>query len=354
MGLGGLALLVGAAAVGLRAGDSRKGAGLSRASVGMLVCDRETFDFGVVTLKEAAGTEHRFILTNTSDHPISLVRQTSTCRCTVAELPQDPIPPGGRMELPVKTNWSGLPGRQSAMVTLHTDDPNRPALRLVVTALVKVPAVLSPSVVNFGLLKPGEVARRVVELREGSDPRRFRVTAVENPSKFLTVTRLSPSGEETSGSALEGGLGKFAIRITAPRTSGREQARVVFRTDLEDTPELPLVVTAVFAGALLATPPTLLFPGPSETVPKAREVCIRSTVLPGKLDPKVEIVWNGDEVNPFFVQEVTVPLDSPEGAASVFVGFNGKEVKRAFCQAILRVTVGSDCVEIPLVALGAP
>lgn len=320
---------------------------------GGLVCEEDSYNFGELTLEEAVLQEHTFYVINTSDHPIRIVKKSSTCGCTVAELPENAVIAAGEvMEIPVRADWGGKAGTQGATVALSTDEPNAPVVRLHVAAFIKAPAILRPDSINFGLLKPGQRATRTVELLQGTDPRAFRITAMENPSEYISVSRLAQRAGEKGGPLVGGGPGKLALSITAPRTTGRENADIVFRTDLEDRPEVRLWVEAQFAGALTAVPRSVLFAKVSSEDTILKEVRVRSSAGSQASEPEMDIVWDGEGPNPFFIEKITQGSNSDRPALHVTVGFKRKEVKQSFNRAVLRVTSGPDSLDIPIMAMG--
>jgi len=318
-----------------------------------LVCNENAHDFGPMTIKEAAEREHTFVLTNTSDRPIKIVKQSSTCGCTVVTLPKGTVvPPAGDIKVPVKADWRSRPGAQSAVVTILTDDSKTPSVDLVVSGFVKCPAVVTPAVVNFGLLKAGQQATRVVELHPGTDPRPFCLTAIENPSNMISISRVPEKAGEQATPPLEGGPGKFLLQITGPRTGGREETRIVFRTDLVDRPEVLLEVLARFEGSLVAAPQSVFFNGTIGESVILRDVRIRSSQGDADFDPKAEILWKGSSEKPFFLKRIAGSRESLEPEVVVTVGFNCKHATKSIDCATLRIICESDSLDIPMIAMG--
>ncbi|MFC1780854.1 DUF1573 domain-containing protein [Planctomycetota bacterium] len=318
-----------------------------------LVCDKNSHNLGSMTLAQADQREHTFVLTNTSKHPIKLLKQSSTCGCTVAELNEGTIvPPSGAVKVPVKANWAGRAGPQSAVVTIITDDSKTPTISLRVSGFVKVPVIVTPAVVNFGLLKPGQQATRVVELHPGTDPRPFRLTAIEIPSANISLSRLPEKVGEEPKLLLEGNTGKFTVKITAPRISGREETRVVFRTDLDNRSEVWLDVKAKFENVFVSTPKSILFSDSDDADVTLREVKIRCTDKKVNSDPEVQLIWEDNEMNPFFVEKIVTLDKKNDSTLIVAVGFNRNKVKQVFNRAVLRINGEVDHLDIPILAMG--
>ena len=324
-------------------------------SISGLVCNENSHDFGPMTMEEAVEREHTFILTNTSKHPIRLLKQSGTCGCTVAELNEGTIvPAGGAVNVPIKADWAGRAGAQSAVVTILTDDSKTPTISLKVSGFMKVPVIVTPAVVNFGLLKPGQQATRVIELHPGTDPRQFRLTAIEIPSNNISITRLPERLGEQPQSLLEGNTGKFAVKITAPDTGGREETRVVFRTDLHGRSAVWLVVKAQFENVFVSTPKSILFSDSNDVKVALREVTIRCTDPNVNSDPEVQLVWEGSETNPFFVEKIVSSDETIDSTMIVTFGFNRDAAKQVLSRAVLRVNGEVHYLDIPILAMGRP
>tara|TARA_R110002051_G_scaffold100879_4_gene171371 strand:+ start:10407 stop:10883 length:477 start_codon:yes stop_codon:yes gene_type:complete len=67
--------------------------------------DKTEHDFGTIEANQAQETLFKF--TNTGNAPLVITSATSTCGCTVPEVPKEPISPGESGELLVKFNGAG-------------------------------------------------------------------------------------------------------------------------------------------------------------------------------------------------------------------------------------------------------
>ena len=78
--------------------------------------DQKEYNFGTV----AVGTkvEHDFYFTNTGKVPMIITDASSTCGCTIPEVPSEPIPPGGRSKVKVTFDSTGKIGMQDKHVTI--------------------------------------------------------------------------------------------------------------------------------------------------------------------------------------------------------------------------------------------
>ncbi|GEO03393.1 hypothetical protein AAE02nite_10570 [Adhaeribacter aerolatus] len=68
------------------------------------------YDFG--SIKDGEVVRHTFVFTNTGKSPLVIESATSTCGCTVPEVPKEPVAPGAEGKLEVEFNSAGKGGQQ--------------------------------------------------------------------------------------------------------------------------------------------------------------------------------------------------------------------------------------------------
>ncbi len=139
----------------------------------------QTLDLGVV--RPNSVTPGRFVILNTGDAPLRILSVTAHCGCTVAELPDRTIPPGGQMQLSVKYTAGSGPENVSKHIDLTTDDPVTPKLTLYVQATVKGDLEWSPRTLNLDWpVAPDFQGRITFRAADGIAPSR-----VYDPDGFL-------------------------------------------------------------------------------------------------------------------------------------------------------------------------
>ncbi|MEL6658582.1 MAG: DUF1573 domain-containing protein [Bacteroidota bacterium] len=84
--------------------------------------DNETHNFGMVD--QGAIITHDFKFTNTGTVPLVISDVRSTCGCTVADWPREPIAPGGEGSIPVRFDTKNKSGIQSKPVTITANTLN--------------------------------------------------------------------------------------------------------------------------------------------------------------------------------------------------------------------------------------
>jgi hypothetical protein len=88
------------------------------------------YDFGILEANQEG--KHEFIVRNEGDADMVLKKGPTTCKCTLSEVAETPIPPGG--EAKVLLSWKPAPEMNEIRQTaeIYTNDPKRPAISLVI------------------------------------------------------------------------------------------------------------------------------------------------------------------------------------------------------------------------------
>jgi hypothetical protein len=223
------------------------------------VFDEERFAFGKLEIGQAM--RHAFRVTNEGDFPLVLAERETSCICTLADLAERPIEPGGSAE--VTLEWTapanarpGEPYRQWARI--DTNDAERPTVTLVVEGELTASVFVEQEVVNFGTVAASQmrshaqwiVSRRPGDGGDASLGGKLAVTAIEfdDPqAKAFFDVRVSPrpmsEGDEERAAAIAEGLGatslcrlEVSLKPGLPRGPFRQTIRL--STNFADVPTL--------------------------------------------------------------------------------------------------------------------
>jgi hypothetical protein len=136
----------------LHSGESKTAAtlpsGQPAASGPKAAVDHRSFDLGVIESGEQLG--HTFVIRNVGRAPLQLARGPKLCACTITDLPDAPIPPGGQAEVKMQFTESAKrdtlkQGHFSKGIRVLTNDPENPDILLELTATVNRRVVVVPS-----------------------------------------------------------------------------------------------------------------------------------------------------------------------------------------------------------------
>ncbi len=119
-------------------------------------------------------------------------------------------------------------------ITLFTNDPSTPTIPVSVTANVQSAVSVSPSIINLGHVRPGEVIKKTMLVRS-NQAQPFKLTALKANRDELTANLDSDSARP---------LHLVNIIFTAPKQPGPYNAVFKIVTDLRDEPPAKLTVFA--------------------------------------------------------------------------------------------------------------
>lgn len=173
-------------------------------------------DLGTVSNKEP--TLHRMLVRNKGAKPLQILGITSTCPCTQGFLQATSVNPGGESGLgiyfdPLKVENSFYSDKT---LTLNSNDPIRPEIKIRVTAQIEPEFTLEPeqtTLVEFGEVKKGEQAEQVVIIKQrGDEPIAVTdVVPISSPTPFRVAYEKRP--EETWSVP---GRAEYAVSFQVP------------------------------------------------------------------------------------------------------------------------------------------
>jgi len=150
----------------------------------------DTLDFG--TVRSGAPVTRAVILFNDGDATLEVFKVQASCGCSKVELPggkQVSIAPAGKLELPVQFDPGNRIGQQNAVIAITTNDPERSAVTIGVSALIQAIAIVRP---QNGLIwqqsSRGADIRRTVVIVPGDPEKDIEIVEVKTDRSELAVT----------------------------------------------------------------------------------------------------------------------------------------------------------------------
>ncbi|MBO4722627.1 MAG: DUF1573 domain-containing protein [Muribaculaceae bacterium] len=146
-----------------------------------------THDFG--TFHESAGKQTcQFVVTNTGDSTMVITQVKSTCGCTVASHPTDPIAPGASDVIDITFTPTGRPGPFEKGVWVYTNTtPNRTRLVIKGTVVGNPESVSKYFPVSAGDLQFTNLVMALGEVKKGL-LRNSSITAYNSGLDTLVIT----------------------------------------------------------------------------------------------------------------------------------------------------------------------
>jgi hypothetical protein len=206
------------------------GAGAPADAGPRLVAPNPTFDFGAV--ERGTPVDHVFRVRNDGDTQAVIRGIDRSCACTVGAASTRTVAPGQELWVSVGLDTEMLFGATAKAVTLRTDDPLAPTLRLVVQGTVLSDLVADPPMLYLGEVRRGREVERSASVRSGRQSSAARVVAVEARGPFV-VPRVI---EDADGNL------RIAVRVAPEAPAGRFRDEIVVRsTGPEATLVLPVL-----------------------------------------------------------------------------------------------------------------
>jgi len=109
-------------------------------------------------------------------------------------------------------------------ITLLTNDQSSPSIPISVVANIQSAVAVTPSIINFGGLRPGQSVSKTIVVRS-KEP--------------FSITRLSPSQEDLQPAEDEKGpraVHQLKLTFKAPEQTGPYHATLTIETDIKDEP----------------------------------------------------------------------------------------------------------------------
>ena len=204
--------------------------------------DQPVYQFGV--MQRGTTKSHEFEVRNVGKSPLTLRTGGTTCKCTIGDVPEAPVPPGGSVK--VKLEWSALinPGPFRQTATILTNDPRASRFELSVEGEVTEATGIFPADFMFDKVPAGDTKSADVYVMafaqdnlKVSEP---ELTNLETRNFFdVTVEPLKPS--ELPNRKAESGV---RIRVTTKPglRLGRFDQWLAVSTNIPDAEKIKIPV----------------------------------------------------------------------------------------------------------------
>ncbi|RUL84899.1 DUF1573 domain-containing protein [Tautonia sociabilis] len=207
-------------------------------------------DFG--TVARGSILRHRFRITNRTNREVNITGYKPKCGCTDITVGAQTIPPGAQTTVEAIFDTTRYHGFKSSGLTLTID---RPALRSIdyqLTAYIQDELVVEPGVIDFGEVRRGEPAERVVTLRYLGGRRDWRVTDMRHENSALSAELYEASRTDA----------EVRYRLVAALDpdrleNGHYRDEITLKTSDPERPSLPISVAAKVVSDITVSPSVL-------------------------------------------------------------------------------------------------
>jgi len=192
------------------------------------------------------------------------------------------VPPGGAGEIKATFKSKGYSGSVKKSVTVATNDPENPTVRLTLKGKVVAEVTVDPRYVNFGNVQKDKLPdpkKLEIELREGKGLRIEGVRS-ENPSILVKVKKADEACAE------------YLVSLAGDVPTGRVAGQIIVRTNSKKNPDVKVSVHAYVQGNVTVSP----------------QVVSLGIVAPGKVVTREITLKKAGEKN-FTIKEVKATTD---------------------------------------------
>lgn len=210
--------------------------------------DEPVHDFGEVWI--GGKIKHTFTLTNKGDKALNIQRVKPSCGCTVAGNYPRKIEPGQTGKFPFSINSKKLRGRFEKSVTITSDDPVTPDLRLKLRGVLKRYVEIIPNSANFGKIVKQESQERILNITNNTD-------------KPLEISLEEPSNAKMKYTLVEKEAGKkyeLRVKVEPPFTPGRITETLKLKTNIDAQKIIDVVVRATVPERIDVQPTSITLP----------------------------------------------------------------------------------------------
>lgn len=208
--------------------------------------DEETHDFGAGWV--GPPLKHSFKITNAGDAALEITRVKPSCGCTIAGDYPKTLAPGQTGEFPFSMASNKLRGHFEKMITISSNDPVTPELRLKLKGEMKRYVDVTPPSANFAKITSQETQERIVNITNNTDNPLKLTIEQPNDSKFKTELV-----EKTPGK-------QFDLRISAvpPFEPGNLRTTITLKTNIPEQNEVTVDVNGMVPDRLELQPSVIV------------------------------------------------------------------------------------------------
>lgn len=226
-------------------------------------CDEPVHDFG--TADNRTSVEHTFILKNIGDTTLEISNTRAACGCTVANMSNRSVPPGGQTELTARLNLQGRNGHQSKSITVMSNDPEQGNYVVTLTGNASQSISVSPERIMFGQVTPGQEATMSVD-----------ITSVGGQALTIGDIESDNAGIRVEKESTEGNVTRLKVSLKSGLTPGAITSMIRVKTDHPERPVIEIPVMGSLVGEIIYAPQEIVVPGSPASGPLTRYVVLRS------------------------------------------------------------------------------
>lgn len=223
------------------------------------------FQFGRLLAGEIV--KHEYTFTNTGDAELVISNVVPACGCTSLTEWTKNIPPGGKGMIPLQFNSTGMLGPVSRSVAVYSNDPDQPAVVLILEGVVWQQVELRPNVALIQMPPNGsEQFSTTVKI----------TNQMEAPMKLETPVPSVPQIRARIEEVEAGKEFNLIVDTVPPLPPGNLQGTITIATSSKEVPELSVPVIAIAQPDVIVSPAQMFLPAVPPDFPEPYIISIRN------------------------------------------------------------------------------
>ncbi len=230
------------------------------------------YDFG--TVEQGEKVTHIFQLSNIGTEPLTIDRVQTSCGCTAAVTSSKTILPKENGTIETTFNSSRFHGQIHKTITVYSNDPDEPVIRLTIRGKVVTDIVIIPREMFFGLVDYQKSTTRNILITQGGDTP-LEIKKIESDLEFIS-TEILPGTKGNKKTYT------VTVKLSEKAPVGRFEGKLKIHTNLPKHPVIEHKVMGVVRKAKPAAPvnsvpmdeadmPDWVEPLPGEKAPAAKK-----------------------------------------------------------------------------------
>ena len=213
----------------------------------IIKAEEVTHDFGTVWTGPVL--VHSFTILNDGEAPLEITRVKPSCGCTIAGTYPRTIQPGESGRFPFSINTRKLRNRFRKSITISSNDPVTPQLRLTLAGECKQYVDLSPPSAHFSRIIDSKPRERVIRITNNTEtPLELTLNPPGADSKFTYELKEEEPGQKYS----------LYVRTGPPYEPGTWRETITLSTNIEKQKSVQVRVTAMVPERLEVQPSQLV------------------------------------------------------------------------------------------------
>jgi hypothetical protein len=210
----------------------------------------KTHDFGPVP--RGGKFRHEFLLTNRLSESLTILNVRASCGCTKGRAGASQVAPGQSTSVETEIDTRNFVGQKATVVyvTLVNAAGQESEARLGISANILSDVVLNPGSIDFGAVAHGQSPTQVLTIDRVGLPN-WRVERMVSASRALSGQLVETARKDA---AVQYTL-TVSLKPDVPSGIIRDEIRLL--TNDPETANIPIPVTAIIRGDLVATPSVL-------------------------------------------------------------------------------------------------